>query len=353
MEADAKLPAGKLPVQLLRSWLQGIPLRDPAVVVGPAIGEDAAVLDVGAAELLVAKTDPITFAAHQPARYLLAVNSNDLAVMGAEPRWLLVTALLPERMPAREAMALLEQLQEACSRFGITLVGGHTEMTVGLDRPILVGCLLGTVARQRLVRSSGARPGDVLVLAGGIALEGTAILANDHATQLRSLGVPESAISTAGRWLDDPGISVLPAARLLGAAGGLHAMHDPTEGGLATALHELAEAASVGLRVCLDAIPVLPECRIICEALGLDPLGLLASGALLAAMEPEAARGAVDRLQQAGIPAAIIGEVLAPERGRFLTGPGGDCAPLPVFPRDELARYLESAACPATNAGER
>jgi len=340
---ERRLPAGKLPVDLLRALLGSLAIPDPAVVVGPQVGEDAAVIDLGGPELLVAKTDPITFAAQSAGRYLVAVNSNDLATMGAEPRWLLVTALLPEGIAEAEAVSIFEDLRQACTAAGISLVGGHTEMTVGLDRPILVGCLFGTAPRGGLVRSSGARPGDAILLAGGIAIEGSAILALEHAEELRRRGVPEQAIRIAAGWLETPGISVLPAARVLIATGGLHAMHDPTEGGLATALHELAEASGIGLRVEHSAVPVLPECRRICEALGMDPMGLLASGALLAAMDRPAAQAALPRLAEAGIPAALIGEALPAAEGRWLVEPEA-CRPLPTFARDELARFLELQA---------
>lgn len=335
------LPAGKLPHHLLRAWLGRLSIEDPAVVVGPRVGEDAAVLDLGAPELLVVKTDPITFAAEQPGSYLVAVNANDLAAMGAEPRWLLVAALLPEGISAERAESLLEELRAACARAGITLVGGHTEMTVGLDRPILLGCMLGTVARDGLLTSAGVRPGDAIVLAGGVAIEGTAILAREYAQHLRGRGVPEAIVREAAGWLEKPGISVLPAARLLREVGGVHALHDPTEGGVTTALYELAEASGVVLRVRRSAIPVLRECRAICDALALDPLGLLASGALLAAMEPERAPQAVARLEQAGIPAAIVGRAEAGAGGVLEAETG---SALPSFARDELARFLESVA---------
>lgn len=341
MPDGGRLHAGKLPARLLRPLLERVAPADPSVIVGPALGEDAAALDLGGPELLVAKTDPVTFASRCAARYLLAVNSNDLAVMGARPRWLLVTALLPQGVAEREVEALFGEVRDACREAGVLLVGGHTEMTVGLDRPILVGCLLGTVARDRLVRTAGARPGDALILAGGLAIEGTAILAGEHGAELRRRGVPEEVICAAGKWIEQPGISVVAAARLLVSTGGVHAMHDPTEGGLITALHELAEAAGIGVRVCKDAVLILPECRTICEALGLDPLGLLASGALLAAADPGAARPAVERLRAAGIPAAVIGEARPAPEGRLLVE-GDRAVPLPVFERDELARWLES-----------
>jgi len=340
-DRSVKLPAGKLPFELLRELLESAPVRDPSVIVGPAVGEDAAVIDVGGPELLVAKTDPITFAREEIGRYLLAVNGNDLATTGAEPRWLLVTALLPEGVARERAVEIFGSLQRACAEAGVALVGGHTEMTVGLDRPILVGCLLGTVRRERLVRTAGARVGDAILLAGGIAIEGAAILAREHADALLAAGVDPAVIESAAGWLRAPGISVLPAARALNATGAVHAMHDPTEGGVITALHELAEAAGAGLRIDAGAIAVLPECKAICGALGLDPLGLLASGALLATMEAAEAPAALERLRAAGIPAARIGQVVPADEGRVLVA-DGRAAPLKSFARDELARYLEA-----------
>lgn len=328
------LAAGKLPPALLRTLLSGIP-PDASVVVGSAVGEDAAAIDAGGPDLLIAKTDPITFAAADLGRYLLAVNGNDLATMGAEPRWLLATALLPEGIEPAEVEGIFQSLTSACRQYGVTLAGGHTEVTIGLDRPIIVGCLFGTVPRERLVRTAGARPGDTLLLAGGVAVEGTAILAAEHAPELRAGGVRDAVIRRAAAFLDNPGISVLPAARAIHATGKAHAMHDPTEGGIATALAEMAEAAGVGLRVDPQAIPVLPECAVISAALGIDPLGLLASGALLAALDPGEAAAALERLRAAGIPAAAIGEILPASAGCLL----GD-RPLPVFARDELARWL-------------
>ena len=326
---------------MLRKLLAALPASDSSVILGASIGEDAAVIDTGGPELLVAKTDPITFATEDIGRYLLAVNGNDLATMGAEPRWLLVTALLPEDVASEQAEAILESVRRACAEAGVALVGGHTEITVGLDRPILIGCLLGTVARDRLIRTAGARVGDAVLLAGGIAIEGTAILATEHSGELRERGVEANLIRRAAGWLGEPGISVLPAARLLRSLRGLHAMHDPTEGGLVTALHELAEAANVGLSLERRAIPVFPECRAICEALRLDPLGLLASGALLATLAAEELTTAVQQLRAEDIPAVCIGSVVPGAEGRTFSGEDGT-TPLPVFDRDELARFLDS-----------
>ncbi len=341
--ASCALPAGKIPADLLRNLLASLATLDPSVCVGAAVGEDAAVIDLGGDDLLVVKTDPITFAAAQPGRYLLAVNGNDLATMGAEPRWLLVTALMAEGSAAQDVLAIFEDLRQASIESGVALVGGHTEITLGLNRTILAGSLLGTVPRNRLLRTSGARPADAILLAGGIAIEGTAVLAAEHSGALASAGVPAGVVTRAAGWLSHPGISVLPAARILRDIEGIHAMHDPTEGGLATALHEMAEAAGVGLRIDRAAVEVLPECSAICRALGIDPLGLLASGALLATLEPRAATAALSRLLAAGIPAARIGETVALSEGRVMIDNGRERL-LGVFARDELARYLETPA---------
>ena len=335
------LPTGKLPLPLLRQSLRRVPRRDPAVLVGAEPGEDAAVIDVGASELLVAAADPITFAAADIGTYLLAVNGNDLAVTGAEPRWLLATVLVPAGATAAQVQALLDDVTAACAAANVALVGGHTEITDSVNSPIVAGTLLGTVARDALVRTSGAQPGDALFQAGEIAVESTAILAGDHADALRRAGVGEADILSGAARLRSPGISVRPAAAALCAAADVHAMHDPTEGGLAAALHELAEAAGVGLVVDRDAVPVLPECRRICHALGLNPYALLASGALLASLPPSQAPGAAAALAQAGIEAAVIGKVTAAPEGRRWTV-GGNVSPIPSLDRDELARFLES-----------
>ena len=334
------LPIGKLPLPLLRQALGRVPRRDPAVLVGAEPGEDAAVIDVGGPELLVAAADPITFAAADIGTYLMAVNGNDLAVTGAEPRWLLATVLAPAGSTAAQIQALLDDVTAACAAANVALVGGHTEITDSVTSPIVAGTLLGTVARGALVRTSGARPGDALLLAGAIAVEATAILAGDHADALRSAGVSEQDIQAGAARLQSPGISVRPAAAALQAAE-VHAMHDPTEGGLAAALHELAEAAGVGLAVDRDAVPVLPECRRICKALRLNPYALLASGALLASLPAAQASAAMAALARAGIPAGVIGEVTPAPEGRRWTV-GDNTSRIPMVERDELARFLEA-----------
>ena len=332
------MKAGKLPLDLLSKLLNDIPQNDPRVVVGPKAGEDAALIDFGD-HYLVAKTDPITFATDLIGWYVVQVNANDLAVMGATPKWLMATLLLPEGTDADQVQRTFRQLGDACTELGITLVGGHTEITYDLPRPLAIGAMLGEVEKGHEVLTSRATPGDLIVLTKGIAIEGCSILARESAEDLRKAGVGQQVIDRAADLLFSPGISVVKDARIALEAADVHAMHDPTEGGLATGLLELATAARVGLTVDLDRIPVLPECSAFCKALGLDPLGLIGSGALLATVPPNDVSGLVEALVVGGIEISEIGVVTPPEDGLKLRV-GSEVRDLPVFERDELARWL-------------
>jgi hydrogenase expression/formation protein HypE len=333
------LPAGKLPGDLLQAVLDKHGARDSRVIVGPRVGEDAAVIDLGD-RYLVATADPITFATDELGWYALHVNANDIVVRGATPRWFLATLLLPAgRTDDETVRGLFAQLGEACEALEVALVGGHTEITHGLDRPIVAGTMLGEVAKDRLVTTAGARVGDAIVLTKGVPLEGAAILAREREAELRARGVPAGVIRRARGFLRTPGISVRPEAEIACELATVHAMHDPTEGGVATALHELAAAAGVGLRIDRDRITVLPEGRLLCEALGLDPLGTIASGALLMTLAPADAGIVIHALAREAIDCHFIGQVVPPEQGVTLTE-GARQWPLPTFARDEIARLF-------------
>jgi len=331
-------PLGKLPAEHLARLLARYAPTDPRVILGPGVGRDAAVISFGD-RYLVAKTDPITFASDEIGWYAVNVNANDIACTGATVRWFLTTLLLPGGQASPQLVdTIFDQVADACRKLGIEMVGGHTEITYGLDRPIVVGCMLGEVTPERLVRSDGAQPGDVLIVTKGIAVEGTAIIAREKADDLA--GLDRSLLERCQGFLYDPGISVVRDAAVATAAGTVHAMHDPTEGGLATGLRELGEAAGVGLVVDKAAIPVLPETHTLCTRMGLDPLGLIASGALLMAVAPGDAGAILDALEEAGIAAARIGRVVERGQGVVLSGAAGE-RPLPVFERDEIARLFE------------
>ncbi len=175
---------GKLPPELLSRLLGALPRHDPRVLIGPQIGEDAAAIEFGD-RLLVVGADPITFATDLIGWYAVNINANDLACLGAEPRWFLATVLLPPSASEQEAAAVFAQIGEACEKLGAMPVGGHAEITRGIDRPLVMGCMLGEVAPEGLLSKSNAHPGDVLFLTGGIAIEGAALLAREAGEELR------------------------------------------------------------------------------------------------------------------------------------------------------------------------
>jgi hydrogenase expression/formation protein HypE len=337
-----RLPLGKLPGDLLQAILDKHAPRDSRVVVGPRVGEDAAVIDVGD-RYLVVTSDPITFATDELGWYALHVNANDVVVRGATPRWFLATLLLPAGATDEAGVrALFGQLAEACDELEVALVGGHTEVTHGLDRPIVAGTMLGEVDKDKLVTTSGARVGDAIVLTKGVPLEGAAIIAREKESELRARGVPAAIIRRAKGFLRAPGISVRPEAEIACELARVHAMHDPTEGGIATALHELAAAAGVGLRIDRDRIMVLPEGRRLCEAFGLDPLGTIASGALVMTLDPADAGIVIHALARESIDCHFIGQVVDRAQGLTLVE-GTKSSPLPVFPQDEITRLFAEA----------
>ncbi|HEV8673317.1 MAG TPA: AIR synthase family protein [Methylomirabilota bacterium] len=331
------MPVGKLRGAFLAGLFQKHVTLDERVVLGPRVGEDAAILDLGD-RYLVATTDPITFVTDDLGWYALVVNANDIAVRGAVPRWFLVTCLLPEGHTTEGSVEnLFGQLGAACRELGVSLVGGHTEVTHGLDRPLLIGTMLGEVAKDRLVTTGGARPGDALLLTKGVPVEGTSIIARVRAAELRARGYDEVWLERARGYLAKR--SVVPEALLAVELAPIHAMHDPTEGGLATALWELADAAGVGLTVETGRIPILPEGRRLCAEFGLDPLGTIASGALLITLAPADAGVVMHACAREGIDCAFIGRVVAREAGVTLTK-GRERRELPRFPQDEITRLF-------------
>jgi hydrogenase expression/formation protein HypE len=325
------LPLGKLPAPLLERLLKSISAYGPDIVIGPGIGEDAAVVDFGGLRL-VFKTDPITFLSEDIFKYLITVNSNDIACMGGVPKYLLVTILLPEGIMATEVESLFEELKTVCKSMNIMLLGGHTEITYGLNRPIAVGFMIGTLEREPL-GAANAKVGDAVLLSKSIPIEAVSIIARQ---MHEKLGLDEETLSRAKNLIYDPGISILKEAGIAAKLGAT-ALHDPTEGGLATGLMELARASGCGIEVDMDSIPVLGIARDMLDRLGIDPLGAIASGSLLACCPDEKAKAIIDAWQAEGIKGTVIGHVTV--SGLVLIR---NCKrePLPEFSRDELARYL-------------
>ncbi len=336
-----RLPVGKLSPEFLASLLAALDADDPSVIVGPGVGRDVAILDVGAEDYLVVTTDPITFATDALSYYAVCVNVNDIATSGGTPSWMLTTLLLPAD-ETDEALVrdIWQQLEQAAAQVGVLLVGGHVEVTETVQTPVVSGMMIGTVGKDSYVTAAGAQVGDEIVLLGPAPVEGTALLAREVGDRLHEEGFSAEQIHEAAKMLFEPGICVMDYAILARhACTDIHAMHDPTEGGVATGLWELALASGIGLRVEAEAINLVPLGEQFCTALGLDPLGLIASGCLLVALPVEEAAKLVDVAREATLPAAIIATAV-PESAGLTIHHAGQTQPLPRYDQDELTRVL-------------
>ena len=343
------LKPGKLPNRILSELLEDVnqSRSDPRLIVGPGVGEDAAHIDFGDS-VLIAKTDPITFAANDIARYAVNVNANDIAVAGGTPKWFLATLLMPTGSTDAEVAHIFRQLRQAAQEIGVTLAGGHTEVTQAVTQPVICGFMLGEAPAGASISASAAETGDAILLTKGIAIEGTAILARDAKADLLDAGVAPETVQRAADFLMNPGISVVTDAQALISSGTVHAMHDITEGGISTAALELATASNLDIRLERGEVLVWPETAAICGALGLNPWGLIGSGALLAAVDPAEAGVAVDQLKRAGVAASVIGSASLPQDPNnpsvTIVDDRGEVSPLETFERDELARYFDADA---------
>ena len=336
--SDSAFPAGKLPSADLKALLSKIQQRDERLMVGPMFGEDAAILDMGD-RCLIVTTDPITFATDRIGWYAVHVNANDIAAMGARPRWFFTVLLIPEA-PKNSSLieTIMLDIRKACDSLNISIAGGHNEITSQIDRPIVIGQMLGEVDKEKLIRKTSLLEGDLILLTHGIAIEGTAILAKEKGNILRDK-ISSEQLTKAENYLFEPGISVVEAALTATETGEVHAMHDPTEGGLLSGLYELAEAAGLGLRVLQNRINVLPETQAICTALGVNPLRLIASGALLIGTTPKGAPKIAAKLEARGIHTTVIAEARNISEGRVIEH-AGHLTPLVPSERDEIARLF-------------
>ncbi len=337
MPPNSRLRTGKVPNDVLKRCVfnrLGVPSE--RVIRGAAVGEDASIIDMGA-KVLVAKANPITGAEVNIGRLAVHVNANDVAARGAKPLWFMNTILLPEGCTEAKLENIMEEINRACTELGVQLIGGHTECVAGLERPIVSGFMMGEAPKNRYVTTSGAKPGDRIILTKTAGLEGTSILASDLEEKLKRKVDPKT-LQRARRMID--AISIVPEALKAVETGGVHSMHTPTEGGVLNGLYEMGAAARVGLSVEENLIPVAPETSIISETLGVDPLKLLSSGSLLIAVSESSVGKVLDALESISVQASIIGEVKENSEGRVITESDGTQKTIDPVRQDELFRIL-------------
>lgn len=321
------MKVGKVPENVLkRSVFKQIHTKRPEVLLGAGVGEDCAAVKLAPDETLVMSTDPITGTAQDIGTLAILITVNDLASSGAEPVGVLLTVLLPESVEEPELRQMMAQVEEACAKAGVQVMGGHTEVTPVVNQPVVSVCGVGKVKDGKLISTAGARPGMDILVTKWIGIEGTAILAKEKEEELLTkFSVPFVEKAKAL----DAYISVQSEAAVA-VRSGVSAMHDVTEGGIFGALWEMAEASGVGLEIDMKKIPIRQETVEVCEFFGLNPYQLISSGCMLMA----AADGnmLVRELTKAGIPAAIIGKategndrvLLNEDERRFLEPPKTD-----------------------------
>lgn len=332
-------PVGKLDMAFLNGLLAQYTGGDERVKVGAKVGEDAAVIDFGD-RYLVTKTNPITFATNQIGWYVVNVCVNNMVVRGLRPRWMLNCILLPENKTTPQMVEdIFKQIYEASRQVEVVVIGGHTEVTYGLDRPIITGHLIGEVDKDSLVITGGAKVGDTVLITKALGIEGTAIIAGEKADTLREKGYADDFIRRAQDFLYNPGISIYKDALTAAATRCVSAMTDATEGGLATALHELAGAAGVGVLIEAEKVPLHPETERLCQEFGLDPFGLIASGMMIMTAPPDKVDALQHRMAEAGVPCAAIGAITPPEEGLRLLK-DGQLSNLPYYAHDELTKIF-------------
>lgn len=328
MNGDHLVP-GKYPEALLAPFLQQVRDNKGSLVTPPAVGEDTGAAELENGDLLVYTSDPITFTPARIGYSSVIINANDIATSGGTPMWYLATLLVPPGCPASTLQAILEDIRQTCRSFNILLAGGHTEVTSAVTRPVVSGTMFSIVSRERYINKKNARDGDVVLLTKTAGLEGTAVLGMEKMEKLQSEGLLKDELNQARRFFEN--ISVLREAEIAVESGGVTAMHDVTEGGVATALRELSTATGRKLNCRRENIPVHPLTGKICSIMNIDPLGLLGSGSLLICCISGAAEKLIRSLSDGGIEAAAVGTL-----GRI----GSSFPDLPFFPVDELSKVL-------------
>ena len=325
---------GKVPEAVLkRAVFRQIHTRREEVLVGAGVGEDCAALQLGPDEVFVLSTDPITGTDKNTGELAVQITANDLASAGAEPVALLLTVLLPVTADEPMIRRLMKEVDEACEKLHIQVVGGHTEVTAVVNQPVISVTGIGKAKKGHLVTTGGAGIGDDVVATKWIGIEGTSIIAREKEQELlERFAAP--FVEEAKNF--DRFLSVVPDAAAA-VKSGVTAMHDVTEGGIYGALWELAEASGVGLEIDLKKIPVRQETIELCEYYRLNPYQLISSGCML--MTAPDGRRLVRDLEKAGIHATLIGRCVDGKSKKILNGE--DTAYLERPKTDELYKIYE------------
>ena len=274
------------------------------ILIRPGVGEDCAAIAFGDLACVLT-TDPITGSVSNLGRLAVHVCLNDIASSGAEPVGIMLTLLCPENTTHAEIQGILREANETANAMGIEIVGGHTEITTAVNRTIVSATAIGKTAIKALVKTSGAKPGDLIYITKQAATEGTAIIAHDKESEL-SDHMSKDDLEFAKSMID--AISVVQEGTIAARAGA-SAMHDATEGGILGAVHEVCEASGTGCRLDYDKINIHSVTKKICDFYKINPLKLISSGSMIICISSEAALNMERELKAANISYACIGTI--------------------------------------------
>ncbi|MHA2189061.1 MAG: AIR synthase family protein [Candidatus Thorarchaeota archaeon] len=303
---------GKVPPDVLeRLVFPNVGKRDHNLILGPAIGQDASLIRFGD-KVLVVSTDPITGAVEDIGWLAVHINANDIATFGVPPKWFLNSIMLPVGYTQEDLKRIMEQIDEAANSLEISVAGGHTEITEGIDRPIIAGFMLGETSEGEYVTSAGAQPGDSIIMTKSIGLEGTAILASEGTSEL---SLDDDVIQEAKSLRNK--ISVVGEGIAAFRTGQVTAMHDPTEGGLSGGIHEICDASSVGFTLNLEKIPIHPLTQKICDELEVNAMELISSGCMLITANAEGIDDIINSINSIGVEATEIGTIVEDKNKRI------------------------------------
>lgn len=289
-------------------------VNDSDVVLGASFGEDVALTRVGG-DILVSHMDPIVGAVGNIGWLAVHVACNDVAASGIPPRWIQLLVLVPRVKDEELLEQIMRDAGRAAKKIGTTIIGGHTGYSASLARPLVAVTALGTASGREPVLTSGAKVGDRVLVTKGIALEGTAILAQDFADVARRFNLTEAELEEGCGVMAD--VSVVPEA-LAVAANGVTAMHDVTRGGILETLLEIAFLSKVGIEVELSRFPIPSIVRRFAQVFGFDPLRMISSGSLAVTVPPERVEDVTTVLEELGTPFAFVGWVTEGDGVRML-----------------------------------
>jgi len=334
---DQPLPVGKLDTDLLKETVFShiLHLR-PEVMVRPGVGEDCATIDFGQYECVMS-TDPITAAISEIGRLAIHITCNDIASNGVEPLGIMLAMMLPIGTTISEIETIMMQAQEVASSLGVEIIGGHTEITPAVNRPVIVSTAIGRTLAGGSQKAENMRPGDVILMTKQAGLEGTGIIASDFADQLSAV-LTEEEMAEAKSYMNM--VSVVKegvAAGNMGTAG----MHDITEGGVLGAVWELSEIAGVGVELEEDKIPVSEVTRKICDHFGINYLRLISSGCMMIIVHPDREQAVVDAIHSVGVDVTRIGHVKEHGAPRVLIGKDGVARSIEPPESDELYKVVK------------